>query len=36
MMILLESADSTPRTFGEPPYQYAETAQEAIGALNAQ
>lgn len=31
--MLLESADPTPRTFSEPPYQYAEAAQEAIGGL---
>lgn len=33
--MLLESVDPTPRTFSEPPYGYAETAQEAIAALPA-
>lgn len=32
--MLLESADSTPRTFAEPPCSYAQAAQEAVTALS--
>jgi len=32
--MLLASADSTPRTFSEPPCSYAEAAAEAVAALS--